>query len=241
MAWSSCLLAGCFTHTRVRTCQCCCLSSPHPLLLPLWDSTAPNCLNLRMIHIVCIHSYSKRSSPSAPLSKCSIAHHSTSPAHKPSSWELKTQTRVRVSNRAGWFTCLMCTVTCVHPLQVAVCLTEQGCGEDRSTESLLQAQESRSSGNVAGTTVFFKVLCYKTAKNFFVFVCLSLLPVFLCEKYYKPIIVQYYIADCVSWIPGLTLLDLTNWIYRCTLFSFIFISWRLITLQHCSGFYHTLT
>ena len=141
MACSSCLLAGCFTHTRVRTCQCCCLSSPHPLLLPLWDSTAPNCLNLGMTHIVCIHSYSKRSSPSAPLSKCSIAHHSTSPAHKPSSWELKTQTRVRVSNRAGWFTCLMCTVACVHPLQVAVCLTEQGCGEDRSTESLLQAQE----------------------------------------------------------------------------------------------------
>ena len=24
-------------------------------------------------------------------------------------------------------------------------------------------------------------------------------------------------------------------------FSFIFISWRLITLQHCSGFCHTLT
>ena len=24
-------------------------------------------------------------------------------------------------------------------------------------------------------------------------------------------------------------------------FSFIFISWRLITLQYCSGFYHTLT
>ena len=26
-----------------------------------------------------------------------------------------------------------------------------------------------------------------------------------------------------------------------TFFSFIFISWRLITLQHCSGFCHTLT
>ena len=24
------------------------------------------------------------------------------------------------------------------------------------------------------------------------------------------------------------------------LFSFIFISWRLITLQYCSGFFHTL-
>ena len=27
----------------------------------------------------------------------------------------------------------------------------------------------------------------------------------------------------------------------CTFFSFIFISWRLITLQYCSGFCHTLT
>ena len=27
---------------------------------------------------------------------------------------------------------------------------------------------------------------------------------YLCEKYHKPITVQYYIADCVSWVPGLT-------------------------------------
>ena len=40
----------------------------------------------------------------------------------------------------------------------------------------------------------------------------------LCEKYYKPIIVQYYIVDCVSWVPGLTLSDLwTNWTYTFTL------------------------
>ena len=31
---------------------------------------------------------------------------------------------------------------------------------------------------------------------------------YLCEKYYKPITVQYYIANCVRWIPRLTLLDL---------------------------------
>ena len=29
--------------------------------------------------------------------------------------------------------------------------------------------------------------------------------------------------------------------YCCFFFSFIFISWRLITLQYCSGFCHTLT
>ena len=39
---------------------------------------------------------------------------------------------------------------------------------------------------------------------------------YLCEKYYKVITVQYYIADCVGWVPRLTLLDLlSNWIYKC--------------------------
>ena len=33
---------------------------------------------------------------------------------------------------------------------------------------------------------------------------------YLCEKYYKPNTVQYYIANCVSWVPRLTLLDLTK-------------------------------
>ena len=33
---------------------------------------------------------------------------------------------------------------------------------------------------------------------------------YLCEKYYKPITVQYYIADCVSWVPRITLLDLAK-------------------------------
>ena len=38
---------------------------------------------------------------------------------------------------------------------------------------------------------------------------------YLCEKYYKPITVQYYIANCASWVLRLTLMDLqTNWTYR---------------------------
>ena len=28
---------------------------------------------------------------------------------------------------------------------------------------------------------------------------------YLCVKYYKPVIVQYYIVDCVIWISRLTL------------------------------------
>ena len=39
---------------------------------------------------------------------------------------------------------------------------------------------------------------------------------YLCEKYYTSIIVQYYKANCVRWVPRLTLLDL-DWNYECTL------------------------
>ena len=42
---------------------------------------------------------------------------------------------------------------------------------------------------------------------FLYFLCLSFVH-YLCEKYYKPITVQYYIADCGSWVPRLTLLDI---------------------------------
>lgn len=38
---------------------------------------------------------------------------------------------------------------------------------------------------------------------------------YLCDKYYRPIIIQYYVACCVGWVPRLTLLDLqTSWIYE---------------------------
>ena len=41
---------------------------------------------------------------------------------------------------------------------------------------------------------------------------------YLCEKYYKPIIVQYHVADCVNWIFRLTLADLwTKWSQEHTL------------------------
>ena len=55
---------------------------------------------------------------------------------------------------------------------------------------------------------------------------------YLCEKYYKPITVQYYIADCVSWVPRLTLLDLRkNWTYECALRT---------ELIHIQGTYYIL-
>ena len=66
-------------------------------------------------------------------------------------------------------------------------------------------------------SVLFKVLYCKIKNVFFIF-CVCFLMYYLCEKYYKPITVQYYIADCVSWVCRLTLLDLrTNWTYKCAL------------------------
>ena len=53
-------------------------------------------------------------------------------------------------------------------------------------------------------------------KNVFFIFCVCLFSIYyLCEKYYKPITVQYHIANCVSWAPRLTLQDLqTNWTYK---------------------------
>ena len=56
------------------------------------------------------------------------------------------------------------------------------------------------------TIVLFKVL-YSKIKNVFFIFCLFFM-YYLCEKYYKPIRVQYFIADCVSSVPRLTLLGL---------------------------------
>ena len=58
------------------------------------------------------------------------------------------------------------------------------------------------------TTVLFKVLYCKIKNVFFISCVSSFFMYYLCEKYYKPITVQYYIANCVSWVPRLTLLDL---------------------------------
>ena len=45
----------------------------------------------------------------------------------------------------------------------------------------------------------------------FSFLCLFLM-YYLCERYCKPITMQYHIANCISWVPRLTLLVLwTNW------------------------------
>ena len=90
-----------------------------------------------------------------------------------------------------------------------VYFTVQYCREYSSTVSLFQAQDvwkRKSSSDVTGTTVLFKVLYCKIKNVFFIF-CLFF-TYYLCEKYYKPNTVRYYIANCVSWVPRQTLLDL---------------------------------
>ena len=55
-------------------------------------------------------------------------------------------------------------------------------------------------GSICGCTVLLYFSRYCTVR-FSKFIFLYFLMYYLCEKYYKPIIVQYYIADCVSWVP----------------------------------------
>ena len=46
--------------------------------------------------------------------------------------------------------------------------------------------------------------------RFKLFYFLSFFSILSCEKYYKPITVQYYILNYVSWVPRLTVWDLRN-------------------------------
>ena len=55
---------------------------------------------------------------------------------------------------------------------------------------------------------YFSRYCTVRLKMFY-FLCLFFM-YYLCENDYKPVTAQYYIANCVSWVPRLTLLDLTN-------------------------------
>ena len=60
----------------------------------------------------------------------------------------------------------------------------------------MTGNKHKSSSDIAGTTELFKVL-YSKIKSV-CFLCLLVLVYYLWEKYYKPITIQYYIADWVS-------------------------------------------
>ena len=79
-------------------------------------------------------------------------------------------------------------------------------------------------------TVLFKVLYWKIHNVFFTSVF-----VFLCIIHVKSIInllhVQHYIADCVSWVPRLTLSDLEQIILMNMLSEWNSFIWRGLTIS----------
>ena len=87
------------------------------------------------------------------------------------------------------------------------------------------------------TAIIFKVL-YCKVKNV-LFLCVCLFMYYLCENYYKPITVQYYIPDCVSWVPRLTLSDLlTNWMYDHALWTILVHTQRIYCISEEALSYH---
>ena len=60
--------------------------------------------------------------------------------------------------------------------------------------------------------------------------------------YLKTIFIYFLqVSLCVLFTISISVFHLPNFFQSFFFFSFIFISWRLITLQYCSGFCHTLT
>ena len=55
------------------------------------------------------------------------------------------------------------------------------------------------------TRLLYSSRCYTVRFKLFFLVCVFVY--YLCEKYYKSTTLQYYITDCVRWVPRLTLLD----------------------------------
>ena len=67
---------------------------------------------------------------------------------------------------------------------------------------------------------------------------------YLCEKYYKPVTEQHYLADCVNWVPrlicwtyrqiGLNEGTLTVFVFECWIINLLgFVVLSHITLQTC--------
>ena len=116
-------------------------------------------------------------------------------------------TCVRMSTHVSWFLCLACIVGCVHPLQATVllCSLQSTVVQHLYFKPRMSRCRRKSRGDMAGTTVLFKVR-YCKIKNVFFILCVWFFMHCLCEKYYKAITVQCHVANCVSWVPWLTLL-----------------------------------
>ena len=74
--------------------------------------------------------------------------------------------------------------------------------------SLLASSLDRQPQYASYYTVLLYFSRYHTVRLKFIFYFLCLFTYYLCEQYYKPFMVQWYIDSCVSWVPRLPLLDL---------------------------------
>ena len=119
-----------------------------------------------------------------------------SPTHEPSSYKLlNLWTCILMSNHINRFMCLVYIVRYMDHLQVAglLCTLVQNCIEDSSSVSLFQGQKVQEQSVKA--VMMWPVLLYFSQCRpvrlkmfyFFVFVFMD----YLCEKYYKPITIQY--------------------------------------------------
>ena len=137
--------------------------------------------------------------------------YSTSPTHEPSSWGLSRPwmcfpSASRVSDIAA------------HPLPFPVSLQLSSPTPPSSSHWLLLPVHSMPALRAHRWTALhcFSRHCTVRWKTPY---CLCLFIIYhLWEEYYKPIAVQYYIADCVSCVSRLILLDLwKNWTCEYTL------------------------
>ena len=141
-----------------------------------------------------------------------------------------------ISNPVSYCMCLAYIITCEHPLQVVVLLCtlqyfESIVAQYPYFKPRMSGSKRKSSGDVAGTTVLFKVPYYKIKNTFFIF-CLIVFMSYLCKKHYTPITVQYYIAYQVSSIavvqlPSCVGLFVTPWTAAHQASLSLTISWSL--------------
>ena len=123
---------------------------------------------------------------------------------------------MQVSNHISEPMGLVCIAMCMHPLQVVCFCALNSTLQITIVKYLyfkhrMYGSKCKSSGDVAGTDKKCQVLYYCTFQVTVqiqkVYFCL-LFMYYLCEKYYKHITIQCYIADCVKWVSRLTLSDL---------------------------------
>ena len=138
-------------------------------------------------------------------------------------FKLWTSKAVNVCSRAqslSSFTCLARSPACAPSVYFTAQCCIQRAALAHSPPSLLPPLGSNTSCLLTQASpcrpaalLYFSRYC--TVRLFALFFVFVLLMYYLCKKNYKLIAVECYIADCVSWVPRLTLLDLwTNWTYK---------------------------